>query len=103
MTETRLTGTLPNMTVEILHQAEPESGAERMTIHLVARPDFQAALPLVGGLAQMPAMLALWQAPFQAWAQAVQAVAAPWMGAMGAGLPPRPAENAHPTLRGSGK
>lgn len=74
MDETTITGILPNMTVEISHRADPEGGAELMTINLRATPDFQAALPLIGGLGQMAPLLA----PMQMWSQAMEAWMAPW-------------------------
>ena len=74
MDQTTITGTLPNMTVEISHRADPDGGAEVMTIHLRATPDFQAALPLIGGLGQMAPLLA----PMQMWTQAMETWLAPW-------------------------
>ena len=74
MDEMTITGNLPNMKVEISHRADPAQGAEVMTIHLTATPDFQAALPLLGQMAQMPAMMA----PMALWSQALEAWAAPW-------------------------
>lgn len=77
MTETKLTGALPAMNVEISHHAEPDGSAEHMTIRITATPDFRAALPLAGGLMQLPGMLAPmggFQAPLAAW----QAMMAPW-------------------------
>lgn len=74
MDETTITGTLPNMTVEITHRADPQGGAEIMTINLRATPDFNAALPLIGGLGQMAPLLA----PMQMWSQVMQTWMAPW-------------------------
>ena len=74
MDETTITGTLPTMTVEISHRADPDGGAELMTIHLRATPDFHTALPLIGGLGQMSPLLA----PWHMWQQAMAAWMAPW-------------------------
>lgn len=79
MDETKITGQLPNVTVEISHRADPEGGAEMMTIHLRASPDFQTALPLAGGflqggLAQMSPLFS----PLQMWTQALEMWTAPW-------------------------
>jgi hypothetical protein len=67
MTETKLTGTLPNMVMEITHRAEPDGSAEHMTIHLTATPGFDAVLPM---LTQMPMLMNGWS---QFWL-------APWLG-----------------------
>lgn len=69
MDETRITGDLPNMHIEITRTAEPDGSAEHMTIHLTATPNFQAALPL-------PLMML---SPMLAW----QNMMAPWMTLMG--------------------
>lgn len=76
MTETKLTGTLPNMVVEITHRAEPDGSAEHMTIQLTATPSFDAALPM---LAQMPMLLTAMQGPMAGW---TQFWLAPWIGMM---------------------
>ena len=76
MDETKLTGALPNMTVEITHGTSDDGSAEHLTIHLKATPNLQSALPLFGGLLQLPFMLG--QSPFAAWTQATQALMAPW-------------------------
>ncbi|MBI2239829.1 MAG: hypothetical protein HYU59_03390 [Magnetospirillum gryphiswaldense] len=76
MDETTITGNLPNMTIEISHRADPEGGAEMMTIQLRAMPDFQTALPLAGSLLQGQ-MLPL-MAPMQMWSQAMDMWTAPW-------------------------
>lgn len=71
MTETKLTGTLPNMVVEITHRAAPDGSAEHMTIQLTATPSFEAALPM---LAQMPMLMngwsQFWLAPWLSLARA---------------------------------
>jgi hypothetical protein len=77
MDETRLTGALPNMNVEIIHHTAPDGSAERLTIHLTATPDFHAALPLLGALGQMPLLLAN---PFAAWVQAMRMMMGPFAG-----------------------
>lgn len=74
MDETKLTADLPNMTVEITHRLAEDGNGELMTIHLVATPNLRAALPLLGGFAQLPLMMA----PLNAWTQAAQAILAPW-------------------------
>ncbi|MBR9970739.1 hypothetical protein [Magnetospirillum sulfuroxidans] len=84
MEQTTITGNLPNMTIEINHRSDPDGGAELMTIHLRATPDFQSALPLLGGLGQMTPLLGgLGQmtplfAPMTLWTQMLEAWAAPW-------------------------
>ena len=74
MDETTITGVLPNMSVEIRHHSDPDGGAEIMTINLRATPDFQSALPLIGGLGQMSPLFA----PMALWGQAMEAWTAPW-------------------------
>lgn len=78
MDETKMTGALPNMNVEITHRMAPDGSAEQLTIHLVATPNFQSALPLAGTLLPLPFMLGAAQSPWAAWTQAVQALMAPW-------------------------
>lgn len=56
MTETRITGTLPSLEMELLHREHPEENAESVTIRLVAKPGFQAASGLLAPL--MTAQLA---------------------------------------------
>lgn len=85
MDETKLTADLPTMRVEIAHRAAPDGSGEMVTIQLNATPDFRAALPLLAGLAQMPLPLMLGAPsrdlplPFALWAQAAQAMMAPWL------------------------
>lgn len=74
MDQTIITGNLPNMTVEISHRSDPEAGAELMTIHLRATPDFQSALPLLGGLSHLSPLFA----PMTLWTEMLEAWAAPW-------------------------
>lgn len=76
MTETRLTGSLPNMVMEITHRAEPDGSAEHMTIRLTATPGFDAVLPMV---AQVPLLLPAWDGQMAAWAQVWLA---PWTALM---------------------
>lgn len=78
MEETKVTGALPNVNVEITHRQAPDGSAEFLTINLTATPDFRAALPLMGNFAQMPLMLGALQSPLHLWAQAAQAMMAPW-------------------------
>lgn len=78
MDETKLTGALPNMTVEITHGTSDDGSAEHLTIHLTATPNLQSALPLFGGLLQLPFMMGAAQSPFAAWTQVTQALMAPW-------------------------
>jgi len=78
MDETTITGHLPNMTVEISHRADPDGGAELMTIHLRASPDFQTALPLAGGLVGGLGQMSPLFAPLQMWSQAMETWMAPW-------------------------
>jgi hypothetical protein len=53
MDETRITGRLPGLDIEIAHRTEPE--AEILAISLRATPSFEAVLPLVQ-LAMLPAL-----------------------------------------------
>ncbi|MBC7953579.1 MAG: hypothetical protein H7Z12_17395 [Rhodospirillaceae bacterium] len=93
MDETKITGALPNMTVEITHGTADDGSAEHLTIHLTATPNLQSALPLFGGLLQLPlmmgggmmgpgmmgpGMMGAGQSPFAFWAQVTQALMAPW-------------------------
>jgi hypothetical protein len=78
MDETKLTGTLPNMTVEIVHGTADDGSAEHLTIHVKATPNLQSALPLFGGLLQLPLMMGAGQSPFAMWVQTTQALMAPW-------------------------
>ncbi|MBX9635726.1 MAG: hypothetical protein K2X44_12155 [Magnetospirillum sp.] len=85
MDEIKLTGALPNMDVEITHRTAADGSAEHLTIHLVATPNFQSALPLVSGLVQLPFMLGsaqspFAQSPFALWTEAMQTLMAPWAG-----------------------
>lgn len=77
MPETKLTGTLPTMSVEITHRTAPDGSAEHMTIEVTATPGFDAMLPL---LTQMPLMLAGMNNPTTFWPMAdwAQAWLAPW-------------------------
>lgn len=63
MDETRITGELPNLRVEIVRRAAEDGGAEMLTLNLTATPSFQSALPLA----------------FTAWQGLAQAMLAPWM------------------------
>lgn len=74
MDETIITGDLPHMKVQISHRADADNGAEVMTIHLVATPDFQSALPLLANLTQMSPLMA----PMTLWTQALEAWMTPW-------------------------
>lgn len=78
MDETKITGALPNMTVEITHGTADDGSAEHLTIHIQAAPNLQSALPLFGGLLQLPMMMGASQSPFALWAQAAQSLMAPW-------------------------
>ncbi|MGE5547432.1 MAG: hypothetical protein ACM33T_11075 [Solirubrobacterales bacterium] len=78
MDETRLTGDLPNLKVEIVHRAEPDGSAEHMSILLTATPDFRAALPLAGQFAQLPLMMGMTN-PFALWAEASRTLMQPWL------------------------
>ncbi|MEW5728118.1 MAG: hypothetical protein AB1918_09865, partial [Pseudomonadota bacterium] len=62
MDETRITGELPNLRVEIVRRATEDGGAEMLTLNLTATPDFRSALPLA----------------FTAWQGLAQAMLAPW-------------------------
>lgn len=62
MTETILTGNLPNMTVRISHRAEPDGSAEHMLIQLTALPSFDAALPMLTLFTAWNAWMAPWAA-----------------------------------------
>lgn len=73
MTETHLTGNLPNMTVRISHRAEPDGSAEHVVIQLTAAPDFEAALPLLSNFAAMPSLLSAWSAWMAPWAALAKA------------------------------
>jgi hypothetical protein len=76
MEETRITGDLPGLRMEIAHRADPDGNAEHMVVTLTATPDFQSALPLVSRLGQIPLMmnpLAAWQAWMAPWAALAKA------------------------------
>lgn len=77
MDETRLTGTFPNMLVEITHRAAADGGAEHLAIQLTATPDFRSVLPLVAGFGQLP-MAQAFLFPWTIWAHAAQSFLAPW-------------------------
>lgn len=78
MDETKITGALPNMTVEITHGTADDGSAEHLTIHVKATPNLQSTLPLFGGLMQLPLMMGAVPSPLAAWAQATQTLMAPW-------------------------
>lgn len=77
MDETKLTAELPNLTVEICHRAAPDGLGEQIILRLDASPDFNAALPLLAGMAQLPLALPMFF-PLTMWQSVVQAVFAPW-------------------------
>lgn len=94
MDETTITGTLPhlpnmpNVTVRISHRADPDGGAETVTIQVQASPDFQTGLPLLGSFAGLAAPAAFpitfmdtlggGASPFALWDQMIQAWLEPW-------------------------
>jgi hypothetical protein len=77
--ETRISGRLPNVDIEITHRRLPEQGAEQVTVSLVATPSFEAFARFV----EAGNPLLAWTAmnPFAtAWLQMVQAAWTPWIG-----------------------
>lgn len=98
MDETRVTGELPNMRIEITHRADADAGAEVMTINLTATPDFRSALPLAGGLASLPLAGGL-MTPLPMMLAAWQTVMAPWAALWGA-HPPQLSGGNSPQLSG---
>jgi hypothetical protein len=78
--ETRITGRLPNVDIEITHRRLPGGEAEQVTVSLVATPSFEAFARFV----EAGNPLLAWTAmnPFAtAWLQMVQSAWAPWLGA----------------------
>ncbi|MBI5114413.1 MAG: hypothetical protein HZA68_20810 [Rhodovulum sp.] len=71
------TAQLPNLHIEVVHQAAPDGDGERLSIHLQATPSFAA----VGQFLDTANPLALWaQSWMQSWTQAVQLAWMPWLG-----------------------
>ncbi len=101
MDETKLTGMLPNLMIEIVHRVSDDSSAEHLSVNLTALPDFRAALSGLGRFtlppmafpsafllapptdrddAALPLGLDFWLTPWRLWGQTVQAVFQPWLG-----------------------
>ena len=58
MDDIKITGALPNMTMELSHSAEADGSAEHIVLRLTATPNFQSALPLLDGMVQgLPMMM----------------------------------------------
>jgi len=72
--ETRLVGTLPNLSLEILHRQDPEAGAEHLFLHLTATPSLPEALASPFAL-----MAVMTQAMLAPWAAAAQAMPRGWL------------------------
>ncbi len=64
------TARLPGLAIEIVHRRAPDGDAEQISIHLQARPSFQA----FGRFADT-------MNPFAFWAQAMQMAWLPWLAA----------------------
>ena len=84
--ETRITGRLPNVDIEITHRRLPEQGAEQVTVSLVATPSFEAFARFVEAGNPFLAWTAM-NPLAGAWLQMVQAAWAPWLGLMGPSVP----------------
>lgn len=105
MEETKLTATLPNLEIQIVHRENPEDGTEIVAVQLKATPSFQALrgtmvptlLPGLGhsgpGLGPGVGMAGLWLAPMQAslqiWSDLMQQAWAPWLNAFRPQIPSR--------------
>ncbi|HYD29290.1 MAG TPA: hypothetical protein VEB64_00310, partial [Azospirillaceae bacterium] len=67
MGETKLTATLPHLTMEIIHREMPEENAEGVTIHLKATPNFQTVAGFMGAPGSLPnpwlPLMAMWANP----------------------------------------
>ena len=84
--ETRITGRLPAVDIEITHRRE--AAAERVTISLVATPSFEAFARAIDA---NPALAWPWLNPFgPAWLQMIEAAWSPWLAAAAPFLPRRP-------------
>jgi hypothetical protein len=82
MDETRITGNLPNVRIDISHAQDEATGTETMTIKLTAQPSFEGVQGLlgsgIGGLAPLAFN------PMGFWAAAAQAWLSPWAALAGA-------------------
>ncbi len=63
MDETRISGDLPNLRIEVVRRASEDGAAEMLSLNLTATPDLRSALPLA----------------FTAWQGLAQAMLSPWM------------------------
>ena len=88
MDETKITGRLPMVDIEMTRRELPEENAETITLHLRAMPSFEA---FAGAMLQptnspFSPLFAAWTAPtvnpFLPWLQMTQAMWAPWLQAM---------------------
>jgi hypothetical protein len=87
--ETRITGRLPNVDIEITHRRTED--AERVTVSLVATPSFEAFAQAI----EVGNPLLAWAQfnPFAAaWLQMAQAAWAPWLGGAPTRLVPKRAD-----------
>lgn len=84
--ETRITGGLPSLDVQIVHREHRDEPAESLTITLKASPSFEVAAQRLAPLAMaslvhlQPSALAA--SPFALWSQWMQAAWAPMLQSM---------------------
>lgn len=77
MDETRAVARLPHLDVEIAHRRLPDEGAEQLSIHLRATPDFGVFADYLERRPALWASLAL--SPFLIWQKTMRAFWAPWL------------------------
>lgn len=80
MDETKLTASLPNLSVGIMRRSLPEENAEVLMVALKATPSLDALV--AGWLQPMAVPLALWTAPLVMWNRLAQAAWQPWLAAL---------------------
>lgn len=79
MDETKISGRLANVDVEIVSRKAEDGSGETVTIRMTAQPGFDAAArALLPGLAPLSAG-ALFANPMQMWMQMAQAAWQPWL------------------------
>ena len=76
MTETKITGDLPNLHVEIVRRELTDEPGETVSIHMTATPSFEA----VSGMLTRSLLPMLMMAnPMIAWAHLMQTAWSPWL------------------------
>ena len=105
MDETKITGKLPMLDIEMTRRELPEENAETVTLHMKAMPSFEA---FAGAMLQptnspFSPLFAAWTTqtanPFLPWLQMTQAMWAPWLQVM---MPTVLPQRVHPATEEGG-